>query len=264
MPTSRIVLLLLIGIALLIGSILLRVISKGKYEIKTIDLVFIIIPLLFAGLISGKIKGLDIFGIKTDFSDLFNAAANQRIEQQVSSVPVSPVSDAVEMIEAGEKRGLEEIPRLIEQKTEALAFQLAYGGYYGRAIKEYLNDLYGSSYLKYVIINNPDGTLFGMYNAVDLIAYLRTMGDSGYDRFERMLNDGDSRARAWLARTPGFIPVDEAVDVTMSKRNALKNMEKSGLTVLPVINEQNKFIGTINREQLTTSLILTVTNNISE
>ena len=102
MDSSEITLLLVIGVGLLIVSLMLRVFTQGKYEVKTIDLVFIILPLLFVGLATGKLRGLDLFGVKADLSELWARAADTQIEQQVSTVPVSPVGDAIEMVETAE------------------------------------------------------------------------------------------------------------------------------------------------------------------
>jgi hypothetical protein len=225
MNSGQITVLLVIGIGLLIVSLMLRAFTQGKYEIKTIDLVFIILPLLFVGLATGKLRGLDLFGVKADLSELWAKAADTQIEQQVSTVPISPVTDAIEMVQTAEKRGVNEIPRLIEQKTQALAFRLGMGGYYGTAIKKYFDDLYGSSYLRYVVVNHADGSLFGIYDAADLIAYLRTLGEAGYEELERMLNLGDEQAQAWLARLPGFVSAEHAVTPETSKRAALQAME---------------------------------------
>jgi len=259
MNKSQIIALLLIGVGLLVGSVLLRVFSKGKYEIKTIDLVFIIVPLLFVGLATGDIRGLDFLGVKADLSGLLDKA----ILQQVSMVPVSPVDDAIEMIKAAEKNGVHEIPRLIEQRTQALAFSLGMERYYGPAIKNYFDDLYGSSYLRYVVINHSDGTLYGIYDAADLIAYLRTLGENGYRTFEMMLYQGDERAKNWLARLPGFVSSERAVTAETSNRDALQAMEEFKLDSLPVSDSAGRFIGTVERAKLTTSLILAVTKKPS-
>jgi CBS domain-containing protein len=248
---------------LLVGSVLLRVFSKGKYEIKTIDLVFIIVPLLFVGLATGKLHGLDFFGVKVDFTEIWANAADTQIEQQVSTVPVWLVEDAIEMIETAERGGMHEIPRLIEQRTQALAFRLGMGRYDRRVIKKYFDDLYGSSYLRYVVINHSDGTLYGMYDAADLIAYLRTLGEGGYHTFEIMLNQGDERAKEGLARLPGFVSSERAVTAETSKRDALQAMEELKLDSLPVSDSAGRFIGTVERAKLTTSLILAVTKKLS-
>jgi CBS domain-containing protein len=263
MDSAQITLLLLIGVGLLIVSLMLRVFTQGKYEIKTIDLVFIILPLLFVGVATGKLRGLDLFGVKADLSELWAKAADTQIEQQVSTVPVSPVSDAIEMVETAEKRGVNAIPRLIEQRTQALAFRLGAGGYYWEAIRKYFEDLYGSSYLRYVVVNYPDGRLFGIYQAADLVAYLRTLGEAGYEEFEHMLNRGDEQAQAWLSRLPGFVSAGHAVSPETSKRAALQAMENLDQDSLPVTNSAGHLVGTVERAKLTSSLILAVTEKLA-
>lgn len=263
MNSRQITVLLVIGIGLLIVSLMLRVFTQGKYEIKTIDLAFIILPLLFVGVATGKLRGLDLFGVKADLSELWAKAADTQIEQQVSTVPISPVTDAIEMVQTAEKRGVNEIPRLIEQRTQALAFRLGTGGYYGAAIKKYFDDLYGSSYLRYVVVNHADGRLFGIYDAADLIAYLRTLGEPGYAEFERMLNRSDEQAQQWLARLPGFVSGEHAVTPETSKRAALQAMEDLDQDALPVTDPAGRLVGTVERAKLTSSLILAVTERLA-
>ncbi len=65
-----------------------------KYKIKTIDLVLLILPLLFVLLITGKMKVLDAFGVRADFSELFADAAGANIKQQVTGTD-SPGIDQV-------------------------------------------------------------------------------------------------------------------------------------------------------------------------
>lgn len=113
------------------------------------------------------------------------------------------------------------------------------------------------------MINNSDGTLYGIYSAADLIAYLRTLGTTGYDRFENMLNRGNVRAKDWLAQLPGFVSADKAVRAETSKRDALQAMEDLKLDSLPVTDATGRFIGTVERSRLTTGLILAVTKKLS-
>lgn len=263
MDRGQIVTLLAIGVGLLIMSVFLRVMTQGKHEIKTIDLVFIIVPLLLVGVATGKLRGLDLFGVKADLSELWAKAADAQIDPQVSMLPISPVGDAIEMVEAADKRGVNEIPRLIEQRTQALAFRLGAGGYAWEAIRKYFDDLYGSSYLRYVVVNHPDGSLFGIYDAADLIAYLRTLGEDGYAEFEEMLNRGDDEAQAWLSRLPGFVAAGQAVTPETSKHAALQAMADANTDALPVIDPDGKLVGTVERAKLTSSLILAVTERLT-
>jgi CBS domain-containing protein len=259
MDTWIIITLLVIGLALLIGSVLMRVLSSGKYEVKTIDLVFIVVPLLLVGLATGRLQGLDLFGVKADLSTLFADAANREIKDQVGQPPVSSVDDVTHFIEAPGKGGLGEIPRLIENKTEAISFRLGAGGYVPWMIKEYFEKLYGTSYLKFIVIENPDGTLFGVFTAADLIAYMRAAQDQGYQQFGDLINYGDDGARQMLARLPGFVSVDAAATTTTTKREALERMEQLDRSALPVVDADRRFVGTVERSKVIASLLLAVT-----
>lgn len=260
MSTSTIITLLTLGAVLAVGSLLLRVLSGGRHEIKTTDLVFLVIPLLVMALATGKLKGFDIFGVKADLSELWAAAAQTKIEGQVAPVAPATVQDAVQVVEMATKGGIHELQRLIERKIDALEFKLGHGGYYGPAIKTYFEALSGSSSLRVVVVDKPDGKLFGMYDTADLIGYLRVAG--GYEQFQQLLNSGSEAARAELAKLPGFVGADHAVKATTSKRDALARMEQLNTDSLPVVDEQERFVGTVERAKLTTSLILAITDKL--
>jgi CBS domain-containing protein len=225
-------------------------------------LVFLVIPLLLVALATGKLKGLDMFGVKADLSDLWAEAAGTKIEKQVTPGISTSVEDVVHVMEMGMKGGPQELKRLIERKAEALVFRLEHTGYYGPAIKIYFEALSGSSHLRTVVINHQNGQLFGIYHAADLMGYLRITKDEGYEQFQRLLNAGDERAQMELAKLPGFIPVEQAVTPTTSKRDALALMERINSESLPVVNDQKRFLGTVNRSKLTAGLILAVTDKL--
>jgi CBS domain-containing protein len=254
--------LLTLGIVLVVGSLLLRVFSDGKYEFKTIDLVFLIIPLVVAALATGKLKGVDLFGVKADLSELWTQAAQTQIAEQVGPAP-APVQDVVQGVEMASKGGLNELQRLLPRNIEALEFKLGAGGYYAPAIKTYLEALSGSAHLRAVVVNLPDGTLFGMYNAAVLIGYLRVAGDEAYRQFQQLLNSGDERAREELAKLPGFVSAEQAVTASTSKRAALARMEQLNTESLPVVNEHRHLVGTVERAKLMASLLLSVTDKLA-
>lgn len=261
MTTLQILLLLLLGIVLVGVSIVLRVRSAGRYEIKPTDLVFIVVPLLLAGIATGKLTGLDMFGVKADLSTLWAQVADTRIEGQVTSAPDSSLEDVMQMATTASKGGVGDIPRLIEQRTNVLTFNLGTSSYYGPAIAEYFEQLYGSAYLEFIVINKADGAFFGMYAAEDLAPYFRIRGTDGYAAFADSLNQADESE---LARLPGFIPAEQALEVTTSKREALRAMADANRESLPVVDDDGSFVGTVDRAKLTTSLVLAVTEGIPE
>ncbi len=260
MHISTIMLLLAIGVALVAGSILLRVFSAGKYEIKTIDLVFLIVPLVLMALATGKLKGIDLFGVKADFSELLVAAAETKIKVQPAQQLT--VQDAVQVVEMAGKGGLSELRVLIERHIEALEFRLGQGNYDGPAIKTYFEALSGSSYLRVVVLNRPDGKLFGMFNAANLIAYLRVAGDAGYEEFQQLLNSRDEASWKALTKLPGFVGMEAAVTSSTSKREALARMDQLATQSLPVLNQEGFFKGTVERGKLIAGLILALTDKL--
>jgi len=221
MSTAMIGILLAVGAVLVIASVFLRVQSAGRYEFKTGDLVFLVIPLLLVSLATGKIKGLDLFGVKADLSALWVEAAQAKIEKQVAPAASASVQDVVHIMEMGAKGGTQDLQRLLQRRVEALEFRLGFGGYNGSAIQAYFDALSGSSQLRSIVVNNQDGTLFGMYLAGDLIGYLRVTREQGYAELGQRLNRGDDASRAELKKLPGFVGAEHAVTASTSKRESL-------------------------------------------
>lgn len=263
MEKWQVVALLLLGVGFMIVAVALRARFGEKFELKTSDLALLIIPLLFGLLITGKLKVLDAFGVKADFSELFADAAATTINQQVANTDSPGFDEVLHMPEMATKGGVREIPQLLEKKTEALLFQLGHGGYYGPAIQQYFDALYASSYLKYVVILDEESRLFGIYNALDLTVAFRTQGGAAYADFAAWLNQPDGNARALLARLPGFVGAEQAVARELSKRDVLKRMDDLRVDNLPVVDKSGTFVGTVERSRLTASLILEVADRIS-
>ena len=262
MKAWQLVLLLAAGAAMTAGSLLLRVRTKGQVEVKTGDLVFLVVPLLLVALATGRLKELTVGDVRLDLSALWTSAAQAQIESQVARAAPATVEDVMHLTGVAAKGGVQEIPRIIARKTEALSFRLGAGGYYAPAIRVYLEKLSGSAYLRYLVLQNPDGSLFGMYAARTLVGWLGVGGDPAYGEFERLLNSGGDAARAALARLPGFVGAESAVRPDTSKRDALARMAQLDVDSLPVVDAQRRFAGTIERAKLTASLILAVTDKV--
>ena len=262
MEEWHVVVLLLAGLGLLVTAVLVRARYGEKYMLKTIDLALIIIPLLFVLLITGKVKVLEAFGIKADFSELFADAAGTNIEQQVVDASSPGVDEVVNMLQIAAKAGVQQIPQLVQNKTEALVFRLGHGGYYGPAIQQYFDALYASSYLQYLIILNQEDKLFGIYDALDLAVYFRMKGEQAYSDFASWLNQPSDSSQRELTRLPGFVNANQAVARDLSKREVLKRMDSLRVDSLPVVDDAGFFVGTVERSQLTASLILEVVDRL--
>jgi hypothetical protein len=156
-----------------------------------------------------------------------------------------------------------ELPRLVESETEGLTFRIGHGGYWGPAIAEYFVTLSRQPFLKYVIIENPDGTFFGLANARPLAEFfeLRFQAPITADQFAKWLNSSDTKA---LTQLPDFIGAGDAVSQETDKYQALLKMETLNVDRLPAVNEKKHFVGMVDRSRLTASLLIDVANNLKK
>jgi hypothetical protein len=269
MTRQMFIVLLAFGAVLAGASLFLRALTAGKYEFQTIDLIFLVIPLLVVALATGNLRSVDFFGLRADLTDLWTEVGRSEIRDQVSEPTPSARQDAidVDIFESAAKSSLEDLPQVIGRQPEVLEFKLGHGGYRGVAIAEYFEALDGR--LRIVVVNDQNDNLFGIYSAPVLISSLRFISSlrssgEGYDLLGDLLNSGNEEARSRLATLPGFVGADNAVTEATSKRDALARMEKLDTDVLPVVNEEGRFVGTVGRSKLTAGLILTVSDRLED
>ncbi|MDY6904233.1 MAG: hypothetical protein SWH61_06080 [Thermodesulfobacteriota bacterium] len=264
MSNFEIGILLTVGGGLFIVAVFLRAKTGGKYEIKMSDLALALIPLLFWLIGTGKIKKFAFGGFEVETAQAFIGASEKEIKSQVAlSSPLS-IEDVVQTPERGAKTSVAQIPRLIKQKTEALEFRLGHGGYWGPAIQQYFESLDAYSFLRYTIIHHQNGTLFGVFEARDLLHYFRQEGEDAYHRFAASLNHPDQQSLERLRDLPGFIPGEFAVMADANKRTVLEKMETLKRNTLPVVTSDRRYTGMVDRTQLTASLIIDVARNLEQ
>lgn len=236
--------------------VFVRTRTKSAFEIKNSDIVLALIPVVFVLFVTGKIQKFAFGGmeIETAFAD----ASNTEIADQVTSV--ESLKPEVVNVEMAEKAGVREIPRLIQEKTEALVFHLGHGGYWGPAIEEYLNELLKFSFLKTIVIQDQKGNLVGTIGARELASVMQTP-HSGFslEEFAGWLNRSES---AKLGRLPGFVAADQALNENASKQEALQRMDEMNVEWLPVVNDKGQFVGLADRSRLAASLIIDVARRL--
>jgi hypothetical protein len=262
MSAGAISILIFAGFALFIISVLVRVKTGGKYEIKMIDLTLVLIPLFLWLIITGKIQKFAVGGVEFETAQAFIGATEAPIESQVAMALPLGIEDVVETVEREEKAGVSQIPRLIRKKTEALEFRLGHGGYWGPAIQKYFESLDANSFLRYAIIYHKDYTLFGVFDAKELLHYFREKGEDSYHSFARYLNNPNDNSLQMLKDLPGFIPGKYAVTPGANKRSVLEEMERLKMGTLPVVDSNGRFVGMVDRPQLTASLIIDVAKKL--
>lgn len=236
--------------------VLLRNRTRGKIEFKNSDIVLALIPVVFVLFITGRIQKFAFGGMEIETA--FSQASKEEITKQVTSL--ESLKPEIIDVEMADKAGVREIPRLIQEKTEALVFHLGHGGYWGPAIEEYLSELLKFSFLKTIVIQDRQGNLVGTIGARDLASVVQTE-HSGFtlEEFAAWVNESDVRS---LGRLPGYIPADQALRENTNKREALERMDELNVDWLPVVNDQGRFAGLVDRSRLTASLIIDVARRV--
>jgi hypothetical protein len=249
-------LIITIGIFIILLAVLVGVRAKSgtKFEVKNTDIILALIPIALWLFLTGKIQEFTLGEFKIVAA--IQNAAETPVALHIKSLPV-------ETINAQSKAGTSMIPDLLARKIPALSFKLGTGGYYyGPAINEYFRALTQSPQFKYVIINNADNTFFGMADAQQLGSLFNSnYGSRLADDFAGWLNTSDTKK---LYTLPGFIDSEKALHKESNKQYALRLMDSLDVQILPVISDEFKFSGIVDRTKLTASLLIDITDRIEK
>lgn len=244
------------GFIIILSVLMLLRAKNSRIEVKPADVVVAVLPVLVFLLVTGKLQKFEISESGIKIETAFVNAQSSAIASQVTPLTGLPS----EPIRLDPKRGVDEIPQLIARKTEGLLFRLGHGGYWGPAIDEYFKMLAKQPFLKYLIIEEPDGSFFAIADARALTELFQ-VGRPPYraEDFAKWLNQGNRDA---LVRLPGFIASQNAVTKETDKGQALRKMESLNVDTLPVVDNTKRFVGIVNRSRLTASLLIDVSENL--
>lgn len=247
------IILISIGTFIVLLGLLVVIRAKlgNRFEIRTSDIVLALIPLVFWLFLSGRIQELSV-------GDLRIVAAIQRatmasVTAQVTKLPVEPITTEI-------KGAVDKIPELAKRHIQALSFTLGQQGYYGSAIKEYFRQLSRLPSFKYIVFNNVDGTFFGMANAAQMSElFTNSIGTPRASELALWLSRSDQTR---LSTLPGFIPADRALRQDASKETALRIMDTLDEQILPVVSNEKRFIGVVDRARLTASVLVDIADRL--
>jgi len=244
---------LLAFVVIIAGMMVLRWKIGANFEVRNSDILLAIVPVALWLVLTGKIQKLEFGEFKIEAA--FVEASKESISNQVTELSLP-----LETLRLDPKEGVEQLPRLLEKKTEGLYFQLGYGGYYGPAIQEYLDVLTRSPYLKYLVFIDQQKKFAALADARQLYAIL-TAPNRPFDagKFADWVRRSDL---ASLAGLPGFVGVENAIRRDANKQTVLEKMEKLDRDILPVMGEDGSFAGIVDRSRLTASLIIDVANKV--
>lgn len=250
-------------VAILAAIVVLR--SKGSaIEIRFPDIVVAVLPIMIYLIVSGKLTKFEISesGIKLETA-IKDAAKSEIAGLQVAidneQVPSSNLP--TESVSRRSKGGVQQIPRLINEKTEALSFNLGYNGYYGPAIREYLQKLTSQPFLKYLIFYDQNGKFYGVSPATKFVNQ-GTSTNQQYADLASWLRDNNTQAIR--DNVPGFIGFQDALNQTASRSQALEKMIDLQVDKLPMLDSDGNLLGMVDRTVISSSLLLDIARNVNK
>jgi CBS domain-containing protein len=221
---------------ILLALIIINTKVNGGFKIETSWIAIAVSPAIIWLISTGQLAEFSGFGLAFKIKQ----ASAKPFSLKLEGDSIDPAS-----VPVGEKEGMGMIPKLIEQKVSALAFKLNRKGYYNnQAIGNYLEELTQHDFFKYAVFIRPDKSFSGIISAKDL---LKQMNEQNID-LVNVIEEGA------IDRITGIVTV--SVSTTSPKRDALKIMEGRKLSELPVVNEIGQFIGIVERDKLTSSILL--------
>ncbi|HEY3600464.1 MAG TPA: hypothetical protein VGK72_00740 [Chthoniobacterales bacterium] len=246
-----------IFVALLALLVALRSKTGNKIDIRNSDIVLALVPVALWLFLTGKVQEFGFGEVKIVAA--IKMASNAPVGPQVSKLTIESVRESVPTMS---KAGPEVIPQMISAKSQALRFTIGQGGYFGGAIANYLNQLTQYPFLRYLVLENPDGTFFALADARQIEQIVQApQARFSTDDLAQWIDSGNKEA---LAALPGFVSAEKALHKSDDRRKALEIMNAADAQVLPVLNEDGKFAGVVDRSKLTASMLAEIAQRVEK
>lgn len=210
---------------------LVHVRVNKSFKIEASWVAVALAPAVLWLVLSGQLTELTFLGVNFKVREVSSKGFSLRNE----GTKIQP-----ESISTAEKGASSLIDDFRRRGTEALSFQLERTGYVNSVIEEYFEALPD---LRYVVFIHKNGKFHALASASDVFAEMK---NNQLD-LAGQIRSGDISAIPNL-RT-------EAVQSTASRGAALQLMESKGSAELPVTDENGMFVGVLDRDKLTSSIV---------
>ncbi len=222
------------GILLVI--VLINAKINGGFKIETTWIAIALAPTIIWLLSSGQLAELSGFGVAFKLRE----AAARPFSLKMHGSKITP-----ELLPTDEKAGYAAINRFIKNRVAAMTLKLERQDYYSnRAIRRYLSELTQHDFFRYVIFMDQNDKFKALVPA--RIFYQQLLTDN-LD-LVKIIETGH------LSSIKGLVKYSITKD--SNKREVLDKMARDNLSELPVIDDDGRFIGIIDRDKLTSSIVL--------
>lgn len=216
-----------------------------EVTVPTPELAFIaLIPFLVLLISSGRIQELR-FG---DLSMKFQQAIQGDISPDITGETFDVEPEGVET-----KGGESHLDRMIQNQRSTLAFRVG-SRYSSGFIHRYLErNLKENPNFQYVLFTEPDGRFRGVMNAADFVSYVWLHENEG-DDIVSAIHSGDILDAEQVVKTR----IQEGSTVGEARRK----MEAVDENTLAVIDSNDRFVGVLTNEEVTSRLLTRLTKEL--
>lgn len=210
--------------------------SQGNLRIETSWVAIALAPAVIYLLATGQLSEFSGFGLGFKLKQ----ASGKPFSLKLEGDRIQPA-----LIQTEGKASLSELPGLIEKRIEALSLTLNRQGYYMKeAIEEYLMRLTEFDFFKHVVFTDSKGAFRGLIPARKLQSFMR----------EEIVDLVKIIEEGAIDRLPGLVKA--SIPENDDKKEALQVMERERLSQLPVVDSEERFVGIVERDKLTSSILL--------
>lgn len=228
--------LVVVFFLILLALILINAKVNGGFKVDTSWVAIALAPAVIWLLATGQLAEFSGFGLGFKLREASAKPFSLRLEG--SSIEPVPLV-------LGEKGGIGEIPELVRRRVAALTLQVGRRSYYsGSAIRRYLEELTPHDFFRYCVFSGGDGRFRGLAPARALLDQLRRQQLD----IVKVIEEGS------LNLVDGLVTA--ALPKNSTKREALRKMDEMNLAELPVVDEGGRFVGIIDRDKLTSSILV--------
>lgn len=206
-----------------------------EFKIETSWLALSLAPVVIWLLATQQLSEFSGFGLAFKLKEVTASEVSLKVDGNA----ISP-----EKISSDEKGSIGKIESFKRDRVAAVTLVVGKQNYYNdRAIQKYLRELTPLSFFKYVLFENQAGEFRGVISAdklyedmlagnVDLVASIESGDISGIDGIRAISTPSGS-----------------------TKQESLQLMDRHGLSELPVVDEFGKFVGVVERDKITSSIV---------
>lgn len=233
---------ILLTIIVVIFLIVIVVIKNTLLPVETIDapIIFLaILPLIIYLVTSGKLLEFKGGGFEFKFNNASNAEISFKSEELAFADEGVIIKGDLERLK------VTILPEIAKKPVSSISVIPGTGYYEYKASKVYLEELTKFDFFKYVLFIDYDKTFKGYIHARNLLAQL--LDEVGGREIIDKINSGDIKS------IPGFRK-ESVLDQT-SNKDALKEMEKLGITDIAVVDKDMKFKGFTNQVIIASRII---------